>query len=147
LQRISSRSTFLYKRIFPLFFIGFLGLWAWGGYQGGMPLVFFIVPVFMGIFFYFLMKKLVFDLADEVLDAGDYLIVRFGSEQEQIPLSEIINVSYAHMMNPPRATLTLRTPGHFGKEISFSAPIRFLPFAKSPLLTELIERVDAARRR
>jgi hypothetical protein len=92
------------------------------------------------------MKKLVFDLADEVLDDGDSLVVRFGSEQERIPLSQIMNVSYSYMSNPARVTLTLRTPGRFGKEITFSPPQRFVPFAKSPIVSDLIERIDAARR-
>jgi hypothetical protein len=151
MQRISSRSTFFYKRVFPVFWFGFLVIFVATalskGSLSGVPLAVFILPpLFMALFFYFIMKKLVFDLADEVLDAGDALIVRFGSEQQRIQLSEIINVSYVYMMNPPRVTLTLRTPCQFGKEVSFSPPTRFLPFAKSPIVTELIERVDAARR-
>jgi hypothetical protein len=130
MQRISSRSTFFTKRVFPVIWFGFL--------------VFFVAVT--------LVNKparglpVVFDLADEVLDAGDALIVRFGSEQERIPLSEIINVSYVYMTNPPRVTLTLRTLCQFGKEVSFSPPTRFLPFAKSPIVADLIERADAARR-
>jgi hypothetical protein len=85
-------------------------------------------------------------LADSVFDDGDSLVVRFGSVEERIPFSQIINVSYTYMANPSRVTLTLRTPGSFGKEISFSPPQRFLPFAKSPIVADLIERVDAARR-
>jgi hypothetical protein len=97
-------------------------------------------------FSYFLLKKMVFDLADEVFDAGDSLIVRFGSEQERILLSQIINVSYSYVTNPARVTLTLRTPGRFGKEITFMPPQRFIPFAKSPIVADLIDRIDAARR-
>jgi hypothetical protein len=51
------------------------------------------------------------------------------------------------MINPPRVTLTLRQPSIFGTEVSFSAPVRFIPFAKSPLVEDLIRRVDAARRK
>ncbi len=124
----------------------FVAMFFFVGFQVGVPIAFFLGPAFMAIFGYFLMKKLVFDLADEVLDAGDALVVRFGSEQERIPLSEIINVSYSYMQNPNRVTLTLRTPSQFGKEVSFSPPARFLPLAKSPIVADLIERVDAARR-
>jgi hypothetical protein len=106
----------------------------------------FIVPVFMAAIGYLMMKHMIFNLADEVLDAGDALIVRFGSEQERIPLSEIINISYTYMQNPSRVTLTLRTPSRFGKEVSFMPPQRFFPFAKSPIVAELIERADTARR-
>jgi hypothetical protein len=153
MQRISSRSTFFAKRVFPaIFWFGFLAMFIVAPMLGkrpkeGLSAGFLIMPIFMGIFAYFLMKKLVFDLADEMFDDGDALVARFGSEQERIPLSEIINVSYSQMVNPPRVTLTLRTPGRFGKEVSFSPPQSFVPFAKSPIVADLIERVDAARRR
>jgi hypothetical protein len=152
MQRISSRSTFFNKRVFPVIWFGFLAIFfvmvpLLGKRTGRTPPAgFFIMPIFMAAFGYFLMKKLVFDLADEVLDEGDSLVVRFGSEQERIPLSEIMNVSYSTMTNPARATLTLRTPGRFGKQITFSPPQRFLPFAKSPMIEDLINRIDAARR-
>lgn len=43
-------------------------------------------------------------------------------------------------------TLTLRQPGILGKEISFSPPRRFPGSSRSPIIDELIERVDRARR-
>jgi hypothetical protein len=136
MQRISSRSTFFTKRFFPVIWFGFLVFFVATTLVNkpapGIPVLVFLFSAFMAVVGYFLMKNLVFDLADEVLDAGDALVVRFGSEQERIPLSEIINVSYIYMVNPNRVTLTLRTPGQFGKEVSFSPPARFVPFAKSP---------------
>ncbi len=63
-------------------------------------------------------------------------------------LTDIINVGYTQFVNPPRITLTLRQPGRFGREVSFSPPQSFLaPFARNKLASELIERVEAARRR
>lgn len=72
-------------------------------------------------------------------------MVRFGSEEERIPLSNIMNVGYSYLMSPARVSLMLRTPGRFGNEVSFAAPQSFVPFAKSPLIADLIQRVDAAR--
>jgi len=151
MRQISSRSTFISKRIFPLFWFGFLGflivvILFTKDSQGGPPFFALIVPIFMGLFGWFMMKKMVWDLADQVLDAGDSLVVRFRSEQEQIPLSSIINISYSYMTSPPRVTLTLRAAGRFGNEVSFSPPQRFIPFARSPVVDDLIQRVDAARR-
>jgi hypothetical protein len=152
MRRISSRTTFLYKRIFPLVWFGILAFIILGpliakrNVGGSLP-SFLVLPILMAIFGYFIMKKLVFNLADELSDAGDFLVVRFGNEEERVPLSEIMNVSYSNMTNPPRVTLTLRTPTRFGKEVSFSPPQTFVPFAKSPIVADLIERVDAARRR
>jgi hypothetical protein len=152
MHRISSRSTFFYKRVFPLIWFGFLVFMiaiplTAKNTRGHFSIFFFLPPAFMAAIGYFIFKKLIFDLADEVTDAGDALIVRFGSEQQRIPLSEIMNISYSYMTNPPRVTLTLRTPSQFGKEVSFSPPTRFVPFAKSPIVADLIERVDAARSR
>jgi hypothetical protein len=151
MQRISSRSTFFSKRVFPLIWFGFLAILVIGPMLGKKPASglsggILIVPIFMAVVGYFVMKKLVFDLADEVFDDGDSLVVRFGSDQQRIPLSQIMNVGYSYMSNPSRITLTLRTPGQCGKEITFSPPQRFVPFAKSPLVSDLIERIDAARR-
>ena len=61
--------------------------------------------------------------------------------------TDIMNVSYTTFMNPPRVTLSLRNPSIFGSKVAFSPPARFLPFATSPIIDELIERVDAARLR
>jgi len=95
------------------------------------------------------LKRLVFDLADEVVDEGDALRVRFGAEETRVPLADIMNVSYSGITNPKRITLTLRTPGRFGREVTFSPQQRLFsnPFRTDPLVSELIERVDAARRR
>jgi len=74
--------------------------------------------------------------------------VRFAAEEERIALADIINVGYTQFVNPPRITLTLRQPGRFGREVSFSPQRRFLsPFRRSPLIAELIERTHAARSR
>jgi len=150
---ISSRATFFYKWIFPAIWFGFLLIFiatalTTGLNSKGAPVVpFVIVPVIMIVFGYFFMKKMVFDLADEVLDAGDALVIRKGRLEERVALSEIMNVGYSPLMNPPRVTLSLRNPSTFGNQISFCAPLRFVPFSTSPVIDELIARVDAARRR
>jgi len=114
--QISSRMTFFYKRVFPVFWFGFLtlfiigpGVIAWTSGNAPPPM-FFAVPIFMMVFGYFLMKRFVFNLVDEVLDAGDALLVKNGGQQERIPLADITNISYAQMMNPPHVTLSLRQP-------------------------------------
>jgi len=93
------------------------------------------------------MKKLVWDLVDEVYDCGDSLLIRNGDEQVSIPFSEIINVSATLLVNPPRVTIMLANPGKFGEEISFSPIKKFTlnPFARNHLVDDLIIRVDRAR--
>jgi hypothetical protein len=150
--RLSSRLTFFYKRVFPILWFGILALAmigsvAIGWRTGQQPLPLFFVPIIMMAFGYFMMKKMVFNLVDEVFDAGDALVVKNGAEQELIPLADITNISYAQMMNPPQVTLSLRQPTSFGDKVTFCAPTRLVPFATSPLIDDLIKRVDAARRR
>lgn len=151
MRRISSRTTFFNKRVFPVIWFGivafvFLAPLLGTKTKSGSPAGFLFVPILLAVFGYIMMKKFIFDLADEVFDDGNSLVVRFGSEEESIPLAEIINISYTYLSNPSRVTLTLRTPGRFGKEVSFSPPQRFIPFGKSPVVADLIERTDAARR-
>jgi len=130
---------------------GFLALVFVTGIVGAsagadVPVPFLIVPVVMAAFGYFLMKNLVFDLVDEVWDAGSELLVKNRRRQARIALADIVNVSYSVATSPQRVTLTLRQPGVLGKEISFAAPTTWVPFAKNPIIENLIHRVDAARR-
>jgi len=154
MRRISSGMKFFYKRIFPIIWFGFLVLFMAapfvapmiGGSTSGSPLAFLVVPAIMIAVGYFIMKKLVFDLVDEVLDAGDALVIRNGHLEERVPLSDIMNVSYSQFVNPPRVTLSLRNPSMFGDRVRFCAPVSFMPFSTSPIIDELITRIDAARR-
>jgi hypothetical protein len=144
--------TFYYKRIFPAIWFGFLILFialpvvSGAGRQAMPPLPFFIAPIVMMIVGYFIMKKLLFDLVDEVWDDGDSLVIKNRGDQERVALSDIKNVSYSVMMNPPRVTLSLRRPTVFGDEITFGAPVRLVPFSTSPIIKDLIDRIDLARR-
>jgi hypothetical protein len=153
IKRISSRQTFFLKRVFPVLWFAMVVLSLAAGLAGAragkaVPPPVFIVPLLLFVIGYVIMRKLVFDLADEVFDEGDALRVRFGSEEERIALTDIINVGYTQFVNPPRITLTLRQPSRFGREVSFSPPQSFFaPFVRNTLASELIERVEAARRR
>lgn len=151
MRRISSRMTFVNKRLFPLVWFGFLAFVVLISMYSMIKkrefqIVFFIIPIVMAVFGYLIMKKLVLDLVDEAWDVGDALIVKNKNEEAHIPLSEIMNISYSYVMNPPRVTLTLRHPSRFGVEVTFMPPTSFIPFKKSPIVTELIERVDTMRK-
>jgi len=151
MRLISSKMTFFNKRVFPAIWFGFLAvfiglaLFSGAGRNPASLLPVLIAPAIMIVFGYVIMKKLVFDLADEVWDDGDSLVVKNGGQEQRIALSDIKNVSYSPFVNPPRVTLSLRRPTVFGDEIAFSAPLRLVPFSKSPVITDLIERVDQAR--
>jgi hypothetical protein len=153
MRKISSRSTFFYKRIFPIIWFGFLALALCSVVGNGIqqrnfvdvfPII--VVPFFLATIGYLVMKWLIFDLVDEVWDAGTELIIRNGGSEEIIELADILNVSYSGHSNPQRVTLMLREPCAFGDQIAFMPPFRVFPFSMPPLVIDLIRRVDAARR-
>ena len=148
--------TAFHKRVFPVIWFGFLGVFAivaltsGASTNAGAPLL--IVPCVMAVFGYILLKKLVFDLADEVYDAGEFLVVRNRGREHQIALGDIINVSVSTMQNPTRITLRLTGSSattSLGSEVAFSPEQKFTlnPFAKNDVAEDLIVRVDKARSR
>ena len=154
MKKISSGSTVFYKRLFPLAWFGFLVVFVGLAlsrrhYGGAQWWPFIVMPICMAVFGFVLMRKLVWDLADEVQDGGDFLLIRKGGEEERVPLNNIMNVNASTNMNPQRVTLRLVKPGKFGSEVSFALPARFSfnPFARHPVAEDLIVRVDRARRR
>jgi hypothetical protein len=151
MARLSSRWTFFYKRLFPVIWFGFIALFVllpWIGRQQmrGPPLPVFIFPFVMAGVGYLLFRHLLFDLVDELWDDGDALVARNGGVEQRIALQTIMNVGFSTMTRPERVTLRLREPGPLGQEVTFMPPSRFMPFARSPIIDELIERVDRARR-
>ncbi|HKA43536.1 MAG TPA: hypothetical protein VKF40_16270 [Burkholderiales bacterium] len=150
MNKISSGSTFFNKKVFPVIWFGFIAFFVVVNTLDGLSFsqpMFLIVPVAMAIFGYFLMRKLVWDLADEVYDGGEFLLVKNRGDEEKVWLSNIMNVNASTAVNPPRITLRLVKPGRFGGEIAFSPIRKFTldPFARSEVAEDLIVRVDRAR--
>jgi hypothetical protein len=79
MRRISSRMTFFNKWVFPAIWFGFpiifiaIALVSSAGPNTAPPLPFFVGPAIMIAVGFFVMKKLVFDLVDEVWDDGGSL--------------------------------------------------------------------------
>jgi hypothetical protein len=99
----------------------------------------------VGVFIFLAITR---NLADEVRDAGNALVVRKGAVEVRIPIADIVNIECSAISNPRRMSLRLRTPGKLGDEITFIPPAsirHFSPFARNPIAESLIKRVDAAR--
>jgi hypothetical protein len=91
-----------------------------------------------------------FDVVDEVLDAGDVLVIRSRHVADQVALSDIIKVEAAVRSYPQVVTLSLKKPSLFGVCIRFIAPssqITFLGFHTEtcPVIDELTQRIEAKR--
>jgi len=150
MKNLLSKATFFYKRIFPVFWFGFLGVFLCVGLftnasGNGPSLMFLVVPIGMAVFGYFIMKKLVWDLIDEVYDEGTRLLFRNGGKEVRVSLKEIKNVSYSTMTNPQRVTLSTRYKTDLGDELTFSPPASWVPFKKNADIERLIDRIDDAR--
>ena len=149
---MSSKMTFFYKQVFPVIWFGFLAAFFLIGLvksHAGHPisnLPSLTIPVVMAILGYQIMKKMAFNLVDEVFDLGDALLVRNGRQEERIALADVKNVNFFPYMSPPQVTLSLRRPSVFGDTIVFCAPARLMPLSPSPTIEKLIDRIDAARR-
>ena len=107
--------------------------------------MFLVMPLFMAAFGFVLFKKMVWDLADAVYDYQDYLLFRKGNIEQKVFLKDIVNINFTHMSAPERVVVQVRNEGPIGKELAFSLPHRFKFFSKSPLVQELILRVDRAK--
>jgi hypothetical protein len=154
MRRISSRMTFVNKRVFPTVSFGLLALFIAVPLALSIirntappPLPALIVPAILIVGGYFLMKRLVFVLADEVWDDGNSLVIKKRGEQERVALSDIKTISYSPLANPPRVTLSFLRSTAFGNEITFNGPMRLIPIGGNPVIQDLIDRVDRARRK
>jgi hypothetical protein len=153
-QRMSSRMTMVTKWVFPIFMLGFLVLFVVFALTvrqlsiESLPVL--IIPLVMGVVGYYVLKATVFDLVDEVWDAGDFLVVRNRGEEVTIRLEEIVNVNYSNLSKTKRVVLRLRKTSRLGNEIAF-VPVAKVsvwpPVAKNPMIEKLIDRIDAARRK
>ena len=85
--------TFFYKRIYPVIWFGILAAFLLIALLiSNVP--FLIVTALLAIISYQFMKKMAFDLVDEVFDVGDALLVRNGGREERIALADIKNVNF-----------------------------------------------------
>jgi hypothetical protein len=148
---ISNGMTRFYKYVFPVIWFGVLATFFVTGWIAGAPQqspVFLVMPCLMALFGYFLFRKLLWVLVDEVKDCGTYLVVRNRNEEVTIDLSNIMNVSATTNMNPPQVTLRLVQPCRLGDEVVFSpkrGSFSLNPFKKNEIVEDLIVRVDRAR--
>ncbi|MCG7531377.1 hypothetical protein MHM98_08445 [Psychrobium sp. MM17-31] len=149
MKKISSRSTFFNKVFFPIIWlglcVGMLAIGIWGSLENPIDWMFMGAPLMFMIVGYVVMKALIFDLMDEVFDAGDSLIVRNKGRDIRVALKDIKNVSYQVMSNPQRVTLSLRKKIDFGQEISFTPVTSLWAFKKNRDILALIDRIDETR--
>ena len=151
-KRISSLRTVIAKRIFPVLWssvtvMGALIAFGEGALESRPALVF--GPVVMGVCGLLLWWLLASDLADEVLDCGDHLLVRRGGIQDRVFFSDIADVETSSSVSPSRIILCLVMPTKVGTRVAFTpaAANSLNPFVKNRLAEELAHRAREARSR
>jgi hypothetical protein len=149
MKRLSSKSTYFNKRIFPIILWVFIALFLCLGIyltitRGGRGIAFISAPVFMSFIGFHVMKKYIWDLVDEVYDEGETLLFRNKGKEARVSLKEIRNVVYNVKSNPNRVTLTIRYRTELGEELSFSPPAGWIPFKKNADIEDLTARIDKA---
>lgn len=152
MKKISSRTTFLTKRVSPALYFGFLAFFfvAFVVERSAEPSYLIVLALLtLALAGFVAMRKYVWSLADEVYDLGDHLLVIKSGYEEKVALADIENVSVSRHQNPQRVTLRLRGPGRLGSRIMFAPTTHFTlnPFAMNPVAQDLIARVDLARGR
>ncbi len=144
MKRISKRVSFV-KNVFPLLWAGIWTSGAVSAFRSARPAVGVLLLLAAAIGGYFLFRRQMKNLMDEIFDDGDALVVRDAGKEERIPFSEIMNVNAVQGF----ISLRLGHPRRFGDEIAFSLKQQrwFIsnPFARDPLVESLIVRVDQAR--
>ncbi|MEM8996937.1 MAG: hypothetical protein AAGF23_19295 [Acidobacteriota bacterium] len=151
MERISSKWTFLHKRIFPALYLGIAlamlvnALWtrSWGPGYGLWWLVFALFNVVAVASFWLALRHLV----DEVEDHGDALVVKSGGEEQRIALAEILTVN-SSTQSGRRLEIRLAESGRFGDRVVFlpERKVSFNPWKPSEIYESLVRRVDAAKR-
>jgi hypothetical protein len=137
-------------RILPYTLFGFLGFFLLLMIKSGAleksPIM-LALPCVMAAIGYFSMRQNYANLADEVYDCGDCLLVQKGGEEDRVPLSNIINVNFTFNRSGARITLTLEKPGKFGAEITFIPPPQIYtnPLPKNEIAADLVTRAGQAR--
>jgi hypothetical protein len=158
MPRLSYRSKWWYWYLFSCFgtMLGSVGVFVWILVKFDEALdssaLVFIPLIFLVNFAYLCaLTKLLFEVVEEVFDAGDGLLIRNGCQEERIALSEIMKVRcWTPRFIASLVVLTLRRPSIFGTRVVFLAPEptftqSFMPLKMRPVMTDLLERIDAAQ--
>jgi hypothetical protein len=97
---------------------------------------------------YFIDKYLIDNIAEEVIDCGEYLLIKLKKTEDKIYISNIKSISFNCGASPQKVTLSLIKNSAFGKEIIFS-PVRpnfdWYNYKKNEIVENLKARISAAQ--
>jgi hypothetical protein len=146
-----SRSPLFYTRALPMLWVAFMLVVAVslaGDIVRGTRPSSDLLPFWtIGVIGYIINWLFTSGLADEVLDAGDHLVIRIGATSARVALADIESVSEFPFSRPRRITLRLGQSGPLGHVIAFLPLDGFvLTGFRSRVANDLKERVERAQR-
>lgn len=146
MRRISARRMYLVKWLAPL--VIFMLVAAWQIYDESLKPNPHFGPVISALLIGAIIMTWVFrrsfwHLADEVLDDGQQLVVRFGSDVDRVNVSDISAVTRGGYSGSS-ITLALAVPCRFGRSISFLAGVSTRGEAIADLMQDLTARAKGA---
>ena len=148
---LSSTLTSFYKRTFPALFFGltifvpvvFAIVQLLSGRSLSLPLL--IGPFAFGGLGFFILRHFVRDVADEVYDTGETLVVHRHGRVTEIPIAQIESALYRAAHPSTRVQLRLRTPSaELGRTFSFIAPPGQSRFEPEERVAALLRKVKGA---
>lgn len=139
--------TRLVKKPFPGMALAVLGAMVVGGvFSRPLQPASVIVALALVALTVLIQRAMARHLADEVIDGGEYLLVRSDGIEEKVMLRDVAAVRRGFGNNPERLILTLRRPGRLGDTIAFIPKgIRWFPYVEHPLASDLIARAQLLR--
>jgi hypothetical protein len=106
-----------------------------------------ITLAIFGVILAVVFKRRMWGLADEVLDGGDYLVIRRGKREARVELTNVSDVC-VNSGPPTKVTLQLRLPSELGAKVSFLPnPTSRNPLATSSIPEDLVRRVQQLDKR
>jgi hypothetical protein len=137
---------YLAKWVFPpVIFVSVSVYILWKESQKANPeyVILFSALAVMAVIFVVVFRRRMWSLADDVLDGGTYLLVRFGTREASINLANITKVDVESQLGATTVRLRLATPCEFGGVVSFLAKSTSRnPFALNVIAEDLIARVN-----
>jgi len=145
-NRLSADTNYFLKWIAPVLVycaISAYMLWKESRKESPQFTILIAVLAVVAIIFFVVFKRRMWSLADEVLDGGDYLVVRFGDQQQSISLANVTRVDAENQLGATTVRLRLSVPCEFGSVVSFMAKSTSRnPFALNAVAEDLIARVN-----
>ena len=151
MRRISSKTTFFYKRIFPVLWFGAIGCL-------GLNLTFppsrpgtasIALLILIPVLSYIVIKIFIFDLIDEVYDEGSSILFKNSGKEVRVSIKDIENVSYFSVINlfmgPLVVTASIGHKTELGNKLRFIVQKSSASLTKNRDIEELINRIDTAR--